>query len=269
MTVAYTDTSTNELHLFPQRFRAAEELLARGYPAESWALLRQNLNDSAAALRKARAVDPRLILELDALLEQARRLAPSTIPTSYTREHAAWHERARRVSVHLAKVTGTRGDGRRSRRKLAATLLGLVLVCAALGVWFVFARRLKAHSSADYSPDFPARNAVDGLAATEWLLPGRSLGHLDIVLPRRRPVQGVVITNSHNRHYMDRATKRARVIVFDDALEVDSGEIRFTAIQSDPLPRSIRLRGKAGTRVRIDVLEYLGAGAGIAEVNVE
>jgi hypothetical protein len=259
---------SSELEVFPRRFRAAEELMARGYPAESWGLLLQNLNDAADELRKDRAPSDPLTSELDALLEQGRRLSPSSIPPSYTREHATWHERARKLSIRILRELRVRGGSPR-KRSVVALAVGSTLVSAALLAWFSHEGRLKVHSSADYSVEFPAHNAIDGLVATEWLLPGASTGYVDVLLPRRRAVRDVVVVNSHNRRYMDRATKRARVAVFDDATEVDSAEVRFSAIEVDPPAKKVLLKGKVGTRVRIEVLEYLGAGAGIAEVSVD
>src|SRR5204863_7138273 len=94
------------------------------------------------------------------------------------------------------------------RRSVVALAVGSTLVSASLFAWFSHEGRLKVHSSADYSVEFSAHNAIDGLVATEWLLPGGSTGYLDVLLPRRRAVHDVVIVNSHNRRYTDRATKR-------------------------------------------------------------
>ena len=116
--------------------------------------------------------------------------------------------------------------------------------------------------------DHPASLAVDGVAATEWLLPDHSPGWLQVSFRSPRAVRRVHLLNSHNRNYMDRASERVRVTAFSDQGPVASAEGRFDRISPEPEALDLPLVAEHVTHLRIDILSYFRTGGGLAEVEV-
>ena len=263
-------TTSDQLDWLAQRCAAADELWALGYTPECYAIMRQGLSDAMALLSGARHVPDALLDDVRALLAEAEALAVPRSRGDFGREHAAWLERARLCSHRLQRAIT------RSRRKPLWRALWLgagagALVIAVLAGAYWWRGRLYAHASESYDASvYPAQHAVDGLRATEWLLPDGKRGHIDISLATRRPVRAVTIINAHNRAYMDRAIKKATVLVYDDNLLVDRAEVTFGKIEARPAPKRVVMKkGKEATRVRIMIAEHHELGAGIAEVAIE
>lgn len=252
-----------------QRRAAADELWALGYTPESYAIMRQGLSDAAALLGDASDVPEALRHDLQALLAEADGLAVPRTRSEFGRAHAAWLERAR-VTTHDLQRALTRTKPRRSRRIgwLSAGAIALLAVALA-GLW-IWRNRVYAFASDSYAAEtYPAAHVTDGLRATEWLLPDGKKGHVDLSLAMRRPVHAVTIINAHNRAFMDRAIKKAVVLVLDDNLVVDRAAVSFDKIETKPAPKRVALKGKDATRVRIMITEYHGLGGGIADVSIE
>lgn len=263
-----TVAPVDSLDWLAQRCAAAEELWTLGYTPESYAILRNGLSDAARVLHEASGAPSAILTKIEALLGEATALGSPRQRAEFTREHAAWLERARAASHDLQReLARARGAG--ARRFPFGVAVGAVLLVAA-AFWFrAWEHRIYASSPLTYAAEYPAKHAVDGQRATEWLLPDGKLGHLDLALATRRAVHGVSIINAHNRHYMDRAIKRAQVVVFDDRAQVDRAELSFDKVEERPAAKHVTLRGREGTRVRIVILEYFGLGGGIADVSVD
>jgi len=164
-----------------------------------------------------------------------------------------------------------------TRRKLAPPLspraqrlrLGLALA-AALTVALVLAYRLwgrpLVRASAVYSRDHAAANAIDGLDATEWLLPDHTEGWIEITLPWSRNIRGVRLLNAHNIYYMDRGAERVRVTAYGPRGELASVQGRFTKISDKRNPIDLSLKADGVTRLRVEVVSYFANGGGLAEV---
>jgi hypothetical protein len=242
------------------RLRSVEVLWGRGHSEESYALLKQSLDEALHALERERQAPPVLVRELEQLVAQSAVLeAPERLDAA----HGAYLARVRSVCLRLQGV-----PEQPPRTALWITLLVSALA-AALYTYSSRTSKLEATASAEYAEEFAARNAVDGVADTEWLLPGGELGYLDIELSRTRSVSVVSITNAHNRHFLDRGIKKGRIEVYDDDERVDKVDIAFAKIESKHSATRFKLKGKRGNRVRIEVLEFHSLGGGLAEVKVD
>ena len=145
----------------------------------------------------------------------------------------------------------------------------LVLFAAPIATWLTEGERVEVSASSYYSDDHAPRFATDGLPATEWLLPDGALGYMELTFNRKRAVRGVILTNGHNLNYMDRAIKKARIHVFDGDKTVETHDIELPGIEPKHKPRRINLSNHRATRVRIEVLEFDGTGAALAEIVVD
>jgi hypothetical protein len=264
-----TATAIDMLDWLGQRCAAADELWALGYTPESYAILRHGLSDAARLLHGARDLPAVLLAEIDALLAEAQALPAPLTRNDFSRSHAAWLERARLLS-HRLRSELARSRHSRVRRTVWLSAGLIVLVIAAVLGFRAWERRVYAFAPENYfAAEYPASYAVDGQRATEWLLPDRKRGHIDLSLATRRPVHAVTIINSHNRAYMDRAIKKAIVSVFDDNRQVDRAEVTFDKVETRAAPKRVVMKGAEGTRVRILITEHHGLGGGIADVAIE
>ncbi len=176
-----------------------------------------------------------------------------------------WAE-AERLSRFGARRLATPAERRRRLLRLAvAGGLGLVvLIVMVVRVWV----RPHVTVSGMFSRDFPASYAVDGIESTEWDLPDRSTGWLQISFSSPRRVHGVRILNGHNKFYMDRAAERIRVTAYSKNGPVASAEGRFNGITEERSALDLNLDAEHVSDIRVDVLSYFGSGAAIAEVEV-
>lgn len=145
----------------------------------------------------------------------------------------------------------------------------LVLFAAPIATWLMEGERVDVSASSYYSDDHAPRFATDGIPATEWLLPDGALGYMELTFNRKRPVHGVTITNGHNLNYMDRAIKKARIHVFDGDITIETHDVELPGIEPKHKPRRVNLSDQRATRVRLEVLEFDGTGAALAEFVVD
>jgi hypothetical protein len=170
----------------------------------------------------------------------------------------------------LARFTNRQAMAPRARRmarwrRLAAlgALLALTLLLA-LRVW----RRPHARSSADLSEAHAVANAVDGLDATEWLLPDATAGWVDVTFGSPRAVQGVRLVNAHNVFYMDRGARAVRATAFTEWGLATSVDGAFAGLEDGRSVLELPLAAERVTRVRVEVLSYFQRGGGLAEIEL-
>jgi len=149
------------------------------------------------------------------------------------------------------------------------TIAVLVLFAAPIVNWLMAADSVGVYASNYYSDDHAARFATDGIPATEWLLPDGALGYIELSFGSKRIVNGVTVTNGHNLNYMDRALKKARISLFDGDKVIERHDIELPGIDPEHKPRRIKLKGYRASRVRLEVLEFDGTGAALAELVVD
>ncbi len=124
-----------------------------------------------------------------------------------------------------------------------------------------------AHASGVYSEAHLASDALDGLEASEWLLPDNTPGWID-VFTKPRTLHGVRLLNAHNNSYLDRATKKVRITAYAEAGPVGSVEGAFAKLTQDHSLLDLPLEAKQVVRVRIEVLSYFATGGGFAEIEL-
>ena len=175
-----------------------------------------------------------------------------------------WAEIERLASFSVRRARTPRE--RRVRRWGAGIGAALVVVIA-----LVFAVRLwgrpRVRASGFISVSNSADMAYDGLEATEWLL-GSKTGWIDVIFSSPRSVHGVQLVNSHNRFYLDRASRAVRVTAFNDSGRGASIESAFTKITQERSALDLPLEATGVTRVRVEILSCFGESGGLAEIVV-
>jgi hypothetical protein len=246
-----------------ERQRAAHLLWREGYMGSSYALTRSLVLD---LLEQARTID-RLAPHRSDLEALARSSAPS-VSGDIGVEQAAWLERARALLAQT-EAKDPRTPTLKRRRLIALALL--FVVTGGLLAWLVVRSldQVSARASDAYAKDTGADLVTDGIGATEWLLPDKAKGWLELELARRRVVNGISIENAHNRHYLDRATRELRIEAFDGKKRVFETKIVFQRIEEESHPVRVALPRVPVSRLRFEVLSHHGSGAGLAEIRLE
>lgn len=149
---------------------------------------------------------------------------------------------------------------------------GAILSVSLLGLIYVEATKKPkpplVTATAQWDSRYPPENAVDGDDATDWVLPDKTLGELELRLDKARKVARVTVINARNPPYFDRGSHEIRV----DALRGDA-IVKSEVVSFNPPTRAVDSRtvnvGAEIDRVRIVVLSYYLTGGGIAEVALE
>jgi hypothetical protein len=143
----------------------------------------------------------------------------------------------------------------------------------ALGALFV-AWRLQpsVRASASRSGAHAASQAVDGIEATEWLLPDAATGWLELRFPFARDVSLVRLRNSANLPYRDRGTRAFRLELLSESEQLASERKEFPEFRAgtDGVDTwlEVPIRASGVTRVRVSVESHYGLGGGLAELSV-
>jgi hypothetical protein len=177
-----------------------------------------------------------------------------------------WDEIERLCRFTLRRLTPQRT---RRQRLLygGSALAALIVVALFLAIKSLSAPTVTASASYPLDPH-PPDYAVDGMAATEWLLPDGQPGWLQIAFHSPRRVRSVRLLNSHNRYFMDRAAERVRVTAFSGEWPVATAEGRFDRINIERSALDLPLEAEKVTHLRVEILSYFRTGGGLAEVEV-
>jgi hypothetical protein len=147
---------------------------------------------------------------------------------------------------------------------------GVVAVLVALLLTSLSMRRaveVRASASFDEIVHEPSK-VHDGNPATEWLLPTKTAGWVEVGF-RPRTVTTVKVLNSHNPPYDDRATREFRVEGYRGGQIVHSSKHSFTKVESQPTWLTIAIPGLRLDAVRIVVENFHKVGGGLAEIVIE
>jgi hypothetical protein len=172
-------------------------------------------------------------------------------------------ERLARFSTRRAMMPRARKLARWRRGVVSALVLAFALLLA-IRLW----GRPHARASGVFSEVHPAAKAIDGLEATEWLLPDATAGWLDVLFPSARSVHSVRLLNAHNVFYVDRGAKAVRVTAFTAQGKAVSVEGSFARLTEERSVLDLPLEAKGVTRVRVEILTYFRVGGGLAEIEV-
>ena len=177
-----------------------------------------------------------------------------------------WDEIERLCRFSLRRLTPQRT--RRRRIIYGGSALAALIVIVLYGaIKSLTAPTVTASASYPLDPH-PPEFAVDGMAASEWLLPDGQPGWLQIAFHSPRRIHSVRLLNSHNRYFMDRATERVRVTAFSGEWPVATAEGRFDKINIERSALDLPLEAEKVTHLRVEVLSYFRIGGGLAEVEV-
>ncbi len=180
------------------------------------------------------------------------------------------HQRVlRRVHRALGPLTWTTdGEVRRVARERAFVVFGTLLLMVL--VLFVVRRALrspKITASANQGPAYLAAAAHDDDVATEWLLPDRASGFLELHLRPGRRVHQLELVNAFNAPYGDRGTDKFTVETFLDDEPVTTIAMQFPDRPNATL--TVDLGNKKIDRVKVTVNSWLRLGGGLAEARLK
>jgi hypothetical protein len=185
----------------------------------------------------------------------------------------------RALSESLAAVDAALDPSVLTAREITAHRIAraawLLAALAALGVASWFALRpgpdAVATASAVYAGDpiFGPDRVLDGDPVTEWLLPDRTPGTLELTLRAPRRVTAVRLVNGHNREFNDRAVRDYEIELYAGQRLVKKLSGSFAQFVPAPAPVSIRADADGVDRVRLVVKSFHREGAALAEIALE
>jgi hypothetical protein len=256
---------------------------ARGVPAERRLavkrahLLARQKRDAADVLWGAhsRAEALRLIREAVAIAREAGE-APADLQAlnselggEHEAQFAALHDELEELFARqLGPALGPRGVARLRANRIVLASAMLVAVVAALYSALHQKKTLVAEASARYAIGHDAPKAIDGSDKTEWLLPDRSTGFIEVQIVPPRTVSRIRILNARNLPYADRASKDYEVEVFLKGGGVKQQKDSFPSLSTDPTWREVPVNARID-RVRITILSHHGTGGGLAEIEID
>lgn len=188
------------------------------------------------------------------------------IPGSLEDRLAARGDLAEAKPGDLALLAAVLAAAEPSRRFdwLAQGLASLLLI-GYLGVKLAPPFGLHATASAEFDAAHGAQNALDGREASEWLLPNKTAGWLELGVSARA-VRTLRVLNATNRPGPDRAVIDWTVEVYDGETLKKSINGTFGPFRPRPEWHLIALDTARATRVRFLVRSWAGKGGGLAEV---
>ena len=147
--------------------------------------------------------------------------------------------------------------------RIGALVAGLVVLVVALSA---LRGRVSVRASAQF-PDsrFAASHVNDGNPKTEWLLPSRVAGSVEIGFSKR-DIAAIKVLNSANPPHNDRATKDFRVECLRGGQVVHTSKHAFPVVSATPEWMRIAAPCKGVDTVRVLVDSWHVNGGGLAEV---
>jgi hypothetical protein len=259
------------LALARQRRAAAEVLWLAGETAEALRLAREgfvlaydasepaNVRDESLRALKSKVDETKIPGLDDELTDPHSKLFESLIAG-----HDAIAGKATTLALDAKGIARTR-----TNRIVVASLATIAFVVLA---WLVLhtPKTVRPEASSSYGDKFPPANAVDGRNETEWLLPDRTPGWLDLWLGPPRKVKALKVLNAHNGPYDDRATKEWHVEVYaKGGKSVKQIDGAFPEFSNDPQAVIIPVDADDVERVRFEVRGFHRTGGGLAEIEVQ
>jgi hypothetical protein len=222
-----------------------------------------------------RGAAPDVLRAVAEVAAAARSGAVPRLDAQVTADHATGFHRvlAARVAidreVHPAALTVAQVRAKR-RNRIALALL--TVAAAVAGAYFALRRPTGtfAEASAYFgnNAQFAPENAIDGDPATEWLLPDRTSGWLDVSIGPPRRIAALSIVNASNQPHEDRATREYTLEVWahGELARSVQGTLPFSTARN-AVRHEIDVEDVE--RVRVVVRSWHQLGAGIAEVRFE
>jgi len=271
-----------------QKAAAADTLWRHDHRAEALALLCAALDEAVAAARLLARDDVDWASSLKAggapgpdidAAAEAHRAAHEEAPPALDADVAPGFEARRAALVGgfealdraLGPALSSRDERAALRRARVGAVVAVVVAAGALGARAGLREKREAAASAYLTtePGFPPANAVDGDAATEWILPLGLPGWIDVRFERPRALRAVRLLNAHNRTHNDLATRAYRVEAFAGERLAGGAQGSFPGI--DPAGAWARhpVAAEGVTRVRVWVDTFHGAAGGLGEIEFD
>lgn len=145
---------------------------------------------------------------------------------------------------------------------------GFIAALAVVGLYVLLkpATGVEATASGHYNPDFVADKVIDGNEGSEWLLPDRQAGWLELRITPPEAIETLRLKNSHNRHYNDRATREYTIEVYSNGQVARTIEGEFPTLSPRPDWVEHAVGVEDVERVRINVRSWHRNGGGLAEI---
>lgn len=239
-----------------QRRSAAEALWVAGFPAEALRLLGEAINLANGAIEA-----------------EPRTFGFPALDEDVTREHGAEFrdlliEHTRICRAHEDLALDAKGVARRRTQHLT---IAASIALAAVGALYLVLRTprtLKATSSANYDGRYDPNQATDGNESTDWLLPDRTAGWIDLQVIPPRKVSKVKLLNARNLPYSDRATHEFKVDAFFNGQPVATATGKFDGFSPEPTWRTVDINQKVD-RIRVEVKSWHLSGGGFSEIEAD
>jgi hypothetical protein len=156
-----------------------------------------------------------------------------------------------------------------ARRRLRIGCAAALVLCAM--AWIVVGQLdngmigITASASYDQTTHGPTK-AVDGDPTTEWLLPSRAAGSLEVHLRPRR-LHEVRLRNAHNAGYNDRATHGFHIECYREGKLVTKVAGSFAKFEAAPAWIKVPIDARNVDTLKIVVDSYHKSGGGLAEIS--
>ena len=122
-----------------------------------------------------------------------------------------------------------------------------------------------AAADRDVGPHKLLDNALFETCDDFWLLPDGAIGSATVELAARTDVRRVLVLNTGNGRFGDRASLRARINAVRDGQTI---AVRETELAPFPEWTSLDLQASDVESVRVDILSFRGKGGGLNEIKV-
>jgi hypothetical protein len=150
-------------------------------------------------------------------------------------------------------------------RFLRVGALAALLVAVVAGA-LAMRGRISVKASAHYSdPRFAAGQATDGNPKTEWILPSRTAGWIEVGFGKR-DLSAVKLLNSLNPPHNDRGAKNVRIECLRGKALVQSANYAFAAFTPNPVWVRVPLACKGVDTLRVWIDTWHLTGGGLAEL---
>lgn len=252
------------LELARARHLAGESLAARGEHSEA----ARAFNEAIAATLGAAA-----LIESDdvrAAEKAAREVAAEADAVSHSTFLADAARAHQKLYEAVAPYTLDTRSLRRAQIRRAAAIFLYAIIGVMLAVLIV--RRgstLTAEASGSFNATYFASKAVDNDPNSEWLLPDRATGWIDVEISPPRAVRIVRLLNARNVPYNDRATGEFRVESSLKGAPLAGVDGAFPGFSAAPMWRDVTLDGQTVDHIKVFVRSFHEAGGGFAEITIE
>lgn len=238
--------------------------MSKGDHAEAARAFEEALNASLAAAELLDEPTPRPHVERARLALGERDHADlTTFLSDAAAAHQALYEEVAPYALDVRTL-------RRAQIRRAAAIIAITFGMILFAGWYIRGpSELRAEASAVYSAQFLPFRAVDGEITSEWLLPDRTTGWIELTISAPRKVKKVRLMNARNVPYNDRATNAFRVEAFYEGQVLSSGEGSFNGFSPNPNWREIELDGRRADKIKVWVNSFTEAGGGFAEITIE